>query len=95
MSERYDTQIDDLDNELLVKKELIQELKAKYANMRDIYERHKEEIQVHRHKKFAERLVNQKMRVCLLLQKWWRGEIHRKNLLPIKKKESKTSHRRK
>lgn len=85
-SEKYDTEIEVLDTELLRKKEWNDQLKKNIDELRKKYDANNEEIEEYLQVKGARDLLAKKNNMSICLQKWWRGEIFRKKLITKKKK---------
>lgn len=91
--ERYEKEIEMLDDNIQLTSEQITDVKLKHAELKEIYELRENEIfDYWEQKRIAEeiyQLEQKKIRCAIQIQAWWRGTMVRNCLGPFKKKKGK------
>ncbi|KAK5647132.1 hypothetical protein RI129_005596 [Pyrocoelia pectoralis] len=87
--DRYDTEIEARDTEIQLLKEKREEQVIRIEELLEIYEQRLAEVNaymaVKEKRRLAEEYKMKRLRACIRIQAWWRGEMVRKCLGPFKK----------
>lgn len=89
--EKYDTEVEQLDDDIQLTKENISEMIQKNEELQQIYAKRQEEINNYWHEKNMQKaaleLEEKKWRNAIKIQAWWRGTMVRKGLGKYKRKK--------
>lgn len=90
---KYETESEQLDNEIHATKEKITEIKKKSDELKDIYDVRQKEMddyyEIKRKQKEAFDLANLQWQSAVQIQSWWRGVMVRKGFGRFRRKKGK------
>lgn len=81
-SEKYDSEIEEIDTRIIMKKESLDLIEKELAQLKAIYDERQLKIEEYLEIKHGKEMFNKKVRMSLALQSWWRGLVFRQNLMP-------------
>lgn len=88
-SDRYDSDVEEYDTMILMRKEKLEALQKELTTLRAIYNEKQEQIEEYLEIKHERKFLQKKTLMTLLIQSWWRGNLFRKKLMPKKTRANK------
>ncbi|XP_026476844.1 uncharacterized protein LOC113382816 [Ctenocephalides felis] len=88
-SDRYDSDVEEYDTMILMRKEKLEALQKELTTLRAIYNEKQEQIEEYLEIKHERKFLQKKTLMTLLIQTWWRGNLFRKKLMPKKARANK------
>lgn len=87
-SEKYDSEIEEFDTMIIMRKEALELIRKELEQMRRIYDDRQLRIEEYLEIKHGREMMDRKAHMSLVLQSWWRGLAFRKRLMPKRRRKA-------